>query len=724
MNRENMWNELTNLDKENIQQIINEDIEKNILMNPSKFVAYLDGLFLILSKNRMDYLSNYYKTEKLADSYFTMTSMKQAWKMIRMNLNGTVEEFRYASSFIEISEEKFYRNISMNEATQALDYLLKLTSIWYNDNNDTHNEKEEIYSEVSATIEQEVISDRPSVSEKGNNSFLKELDVLRTSSQESVVHSDTFGLLRKYMHVKRPIEVKFEQILQGIVTETEPQLILLCGSVGDGKSHLLSYINSEKPELFKDVYVHNDSTESFSPNENSIDTLSKLLSHFNEHDSTPRKHTVIAINLGVLQKFYTYQRERGQFRSLCNFIEDTGVFSDLTNVTVASGNFHMLNFSETQPYAITKEGTHSSFFMELIGKVTVKSDRNPFYAAWQADLDKGNRTIIHENYALLQNEGIKKTIVQILIEAMIKYKVFISTRSFYNFIYEILVPARSEIKSLETEYETGDMLPNLMFSHPERSSLLEAISKLDPVKRRTKELDKLNSEFIMSTSPTNFVKEIFPDEIMKTYWKDLDDTNINNQTQYSKLLIRQYLLVNGYSENKRFSEFIWYLYAYYNGDGGKLGELFNLIKIAVYKWKGSPCNDHIYISPLTDQYRLATKIEIEAIVDEAVFRSMQREEIDCFSPFLRIGFQQGEQKHLFELDYKLYVLLMKISEGYRPGWQELQDALQFSEFHDQLIKSADKTKELLIVHSENQETFRVKRQGVFEKTKYLVEKVI
>src|SRR5699024_10536120 len=128
--------------------------------------------------------------------------------------------------------------------------------------------------------------------------FIPRLDVLRTSSQESVVHADSFGPFREYMHVKRPIQQAFENTLEDIKSKEEPQLILLCGSVGDGKSHLLAYMRSKKPELTEGIMIHNDSTESFNPQENSLDTLEYILKHFDdEQDQKKAQHTVIAINL-------------------------------------------------------------------------------------------------------------------------------------------------------------------------------------------------------------------------------------------------------------------------------------------------------------------------------------------------------------------------------------------------------------------------------------------
>ena len=43
-------------------------------------------------------------------------------------------------------------------------------------------------------------------------------------------------------------------------------LVLLCGSAGDGKSHLLSYLkNLDEEHLIDDYFVFNDATESSPP---------------------------------------------------------------------------------------------------------------------------------------------------------------------------------------------------------------------------------------------------------------------------------------------------------------------------------------------------------------------------------------------------------------------------------------------------------------------------
>ena len=52
------------------------------------------------------------------------------------------------------------------------------------------------------------------------------------------------------------------------------------GSVGDGKSHLLSYLNKNNKELFQNVYIYNDATESNNPYKTAVETLVEKLRQY------------------------------------------------------------------------------------------------------------------------------------------------------------------------------------------------------------------------------------------------------------------------------------------------------------------------------------------------------------------------------------------------------------------------------------------------------------
>ena len=70
------------------------------------------------------------------------------------------------------------------------------------------------------------------------------LSKLKKSSVEAVDSSDSFSDFQKYMHVKREAEEELEFILKDVQTKKKV-LVLLCGSVGDGKSHILGYFKNQ-----------------------------------------------------------------------------------------------------------------------------------------------------------------------------------------------------------------------------------------------------------------------------------------------------------------------------------------------------------------------------------------------------------------------------------------------------------------------------------------------
>src|SRR5699024_3417881 len=240
---------------------------------------------------------------------------------------------------------------------------------------------------------------------------------------------------------------------------------------------------------------------------------------------------------------------------------------------------------------------------------------------------QGYHTIAHENYRLLQNKTVQESIVQSLIESIVKQKIFISTRTFYNFLYEIIIPVSLDLDSLETEFHVKDMLPNLMYAHPERSNLLEALHQIDPVKVRTKKTDRFNSDFVLSVSPQQFVSDHLGKEELVGAWRSIEKRFDNEQKKYIRLLIRHNELMQKESTDESYQEFIWYLYSYYKGDGGELGELFDLVRDVIFKWKGSPKSNYIYINSLTDTFRLAVEIQIEPEIDDAIFGSANTEKI-------------------------------------------------------------------------------------------------
>lgn len=139
----------------------------------------------------------------------------------------------------------------------------------------------------------------------GSCKFTNELNRLRKSSSDSIDHVEKFDGFKKYMHVTRTAEEDLKDILRRVNASEKKTLVLLCGSAGDGKSHLLSYLkNSDEERLIDNYVVYNDATESIAPSMTAIQTLNNFLDSFKDYNlNMPGQNVILAINLGVLSNF-------------------------------------------------------------------------------------------------------------------------------------------------------------------------------------------------------------------------------------------------------------------------------------------------------------------------------------------------------------------------------------------------------------------------------------
>ncbi|MEH7481817.1 DNA phosphorothioation-dependent restriction protein DptF, partial [Neobacillus drentensis] len=270
----------------------------------------------------------------------------------------------------------------------------------------------------------------------------------------------------------------------------------------------------------------------------------------------------------------------------------------------------------------------------------------------------------------------------------------------------------------------NDMLPNLMYGHPDRSALLAALHEIDPLKRRLEATDRLIANLMLKTDSFQYVKEELGEKTSIGAWKQVNNMHHQGtQTEFSRLFVRQHALLYKKDYDDAYREFVKYLYSFYMGDEEGIGRLFELIEKVIYAWKGSPKDRYVFADSPNKMFRVAFEITINPEVDENMFGSAyQLDGIERFTSSMRLGFSQKGKTFLFELDCQLFSLLKQINEGYRPNRQDIQDALQFSEFHDKLLQSADKKTNVLLVHTHDGTILEVKKPR-FSKAKFEIGKV-
>ncbi|WP_059104432.1 DNA phosphorothioation-dependent restriction protein DptF [Shouchella shacheensis] len=586
--------------------------------------------------------------------------------------------------------------------------------------NEIENEKAKEY-QVSNVAEIPVWGQ---IARKNNSSsnLLKELKKLQDSSQEAIENADSFSDFKQYMHIERKVQKDVEEVLTLAKEQSGSQIVLLCGSVGDGKSHLLAYLRENKPELLEGYRVINDATESYSPEKNAIETLGEVLSNFSDQNiDSSTERIILAINVGVLHNFLTYNFQELEFGKLKSFIDDSKVFSNIVMENNSDEHMHIVGFTDYKSYELSKKGFSSELFEGIIEHIFRKDKSNPFFRSYLKDLEVSQRLVIHENFEFMSAPIVQKSIVQLVIRSIIEHKLVISTRAFYNFIADILIPELYNKKTEEeisSEFEKFSMMtPNLLFNRPERSPILQQMNVLDPVNIRNEVVDQVIVDANTSLDAEHFTEEYFSDDTVSAEWlKPISEMLMSNDSvatqgdvnRFVKTLIRIQSLIN-----KTFFESVepdsyrlyqQYLYSYNYGKPDKhLKALFNLIKGSVFKWQGSPQPGLIYVDQSGAKYEVAQHLEIEAYT-----KHLQRREEEKFYSFkstLTVSYarkgaskQKSEdiEKVDLEVDYSLFALLYKLNSGYRPNKKDKDDAIKFFEFIDQIMQFGDRTDEIFV----------------------------
>ncbi|MGL5693231.1 MAG: DNA phosphorothioation-dependent restriction protein DptF, partial [Peptostreptococcaceae bacterium] len=306
-------------------------------------------------------------------------------------------------------------------------------------------EKEEDKKEEVVPTENKKVEEVQEVNERKSECLIEELSMLKESSKEAVEGLNVFTDFKRYMHVDRNAQTELENIIMEASTSNKAQLILVCGSVGDGKSHIISYFKNKYPDVISKFVLHNDATESLEPNKTSMDTLNDLLENFNDENiENSNEKVILAINLGTLNNFI--DSDYGdKFTKLREFVDDKKILekSIEDNSFNSNENIQFVNFSDYSLFTLKDEKVESEYIKSLLKKITDKSEYNVFYESYKRNCNscKNNMACpIKANYELVSEDTVQNAIVDLLVQCIIKNKIIISTRALLNFLYDLLVP--------------------------------------------------------------------------------------------------------------------------------------------------------------------------------------------------------------------------------------------------------------------------------------------
>lgn len=563
----------------------------------------------------------------------------------------------------------------------------------------------------------------PQIETDGESYLYNLMSRLNESSKEAVESAELpLSSLKQYLHVERPIEKKLIQMLQ---QPAQKRLTLLIGSVGDGKSHILSHLQSAEPELMNRYKnkIWNDATESLSPRKTAMETLlEKLIPFSDQHLNEGSEEFVLAINLGVLHKFlYDFVSSLDThytFDSLISYIEQSGIFENEISQAGQHDYFSMVSFSDYPMYELTKGGVESNFLVEILSKMFDTSEENPFYLAYQEDINRGIDSIIHRNFLLMSNQQMRRNFVNIIARSLLKEKTVFSMRQFFNLIYEIMIPGNwTNISKQKIVLETLLIhgLHQKIFTIQNDSPISVMLRNEDPIAYRSEEVDEIILQINLESDVSGFISK-FDELTRQTYNLDLLDREL--VTEYTQSLLRLLYLSNPREMNIKqttVESFSKYLFAYYTGQKYELKTLYEKFENALMLWFGFKKDQKKYLfdtnAKISKRYRIAKPVSFT--LDPISMAVKNEDEVVQFRNSLLIQFAVGERKQRIklEIDYKMFHLITKIDQGYQPSKIDFDDAIRFSEFANAIRTYNSNNEEVLIYVVQTGETFVLKQEA-------------
>lgn len=563
--------------------------------------------------------------------------------------------------------------------------------------------------------------------------LIQELSKLKESSKEAVESLNKFSDFKKYMHITRDAQNELEDLILKANEQSGSQLILVCGSVGDGKSHIISYFKDKYPDIMSNFTLHNDATESLEPEKTSMDTLNEVLDNFSDEKiKTSNQKFILAINLGTLNNFID-SNYGDRFKILRQYVKDKKILETTIedNKFDITSNFQFINFSDYHVFTLKDGKVHSSYIKKLINKITDKSEMNIFYKSYKrncVNCKNINKCPVKANYELLSNENVQNSIVQLLVKCIIKNKIIISTRALLNLLYELII-ARSyidvnsamfkdKIAKLNSIQYIKSLTPNIIFNHKELSSIFEALSTLDPLNIRNVKVDDFIIKFNNSTEIIEFFKEHI--DYPKGYLANINEIDFkiteDKKIKYEllKLFIRSYYICGKGNElslnDEVYDRFINYMYLWNKGDKSIRKTLYNEVREAILKWNGEAEKGHINIFIGKNQIKYKASEELELKIDISNVPNNEETELIKFLTTLELKYKSDnlENSYGVDVDYSLFELLSKVNNGYRPNKKDKNHFIKFIEFTNKLEGAGSQKDKLLFTEKNREENKKYK----------------
>lgn len=569
----------------------------------------------------------------------------------------------------------------------------------------------------------------------GGCNFINKLNKLRKSSSDSIDNVDSFDDFKEYMHVVRDAENDLEQILRKINAESKKTLILLCGSAGDGKSHLLSYLKNSDAEGLLDGYVvYNDATESKAPDKTAIDTLCDVLSGFKDENlNNPGQNMILAINLGVLSNFIE-SKYGDQFLKLKQYVSSANILSSRVNEKKYNANSHFqhISFSDYHMFLLGKDGVNPEYIKALFEKIVCQDERNPFFGSYKTDCATcplNSKCPVKKNFEYFSDEKVRNYIADLLVNVIVREKEILTTRELLNYVYDILVAQAFDFSKFQKsalnmskflkEY-LNCIMPTILFDSSDISTIMNKTHKYDPLLDRNEDADNLAIEYYVAEDVTKTIQKLLVDSPYMDVIgnsKAIEVINVDRtiKTKLFNVLVRINAISTGNVSDRVFQKYVRDLYSYNAGKVSKLSNLYSDIEEAVTNWCGNESEGNICIDDQHKEFVLYENIEFDAYLDN-VPKDSNQDYLQRFLPYIIVEFQNDNGQPIrLDVDYSLYELVGKLKKGYVQTAEDRNNHADFISFIVKILRTGSADKYLTVISENGQKI-------VLEKTKFEVYK--
>ena len=548
--------------------------------------------------------------------------------------------------------------------------------------------------------------------------FVDELNRLRKSSSYSIDNVVNFDSFKKYMHIQRQAEVDLKDILRKVNTSGKKTIILLCGSAGDGKSHLLSYLKNSDEEYLLDNYrIYNDATESSSPVKTAIETLNEVLDSFSDEKLCESgENLILAINLGVLSNFI--ESDYGiRFSIFKEYVINYNLLTSKVNLEgyIPSSSFQHISFADYHMFTLSEEGVRARYIELILDKIFCEDDNNVFYNTYLKESRScplAKKCPVKNNYEFFLKVENRHFISELLAKAIIQDKEVLTTREILNYVYDILVSNSFSYQNLYNatinnanylKLYLSNITPTLMFGLSDVSLLMNVLKKYDPILLRSEQADEEAIDYYVSLNVcSNIVDGISNTAYAEVLNQEDLIATLNTDKQLKAIAFNTLVRLKRFNtESLRdtiYVEFLKDLYYYNSGKIGMLQSLYSKVENAVSQWCGSESDGNICLDDTHEGFTLYESIEFDECLDNIPDRNNDKE-LNKFRTAIMVEFNSGEDKPVaLEIDYSLYSIIYKLNKGYVQTADDRNNHADFISFISKILKTGTIGKSVISIN--------------------------